>query len=88
MYEVYSRKVVGCVELEAFLDWKYNKSEAVNSREALYKSGWPEAWVVQGGLDAPPPLRDKAWVTETELCPGQPRAEKGLALTFIPLNQI
>ena len=55
MYEVYSRKVVGCVELEAFLDWKYNKSEAVNSREALYKSGWPEAWVVQGGLDAPPP---------------------------------
>ena len=57
MYEVYSRKVVGCVELEAFLDWKYNKSEAVNSREALYKSGWPEAWVVQGGLDAPPPYK-------------------------------
>ena len=54
MYKVYSRKVVGCVELEAFLDWKYNKSEAVNSREALYNSGWPEAWVVQGGLDAPP----------------------------------
>ena len=32
------------------------KKEAVNSREALYNSGWPEAWVVQGGLDAPPPL--------------------------------
>ena len=28
--------------------------KAVNSREALYNSGWPEAWVVQGGLDAPP----------------------------------
>ena len=30
------------------------KKEAVNSREALYNSGWPEAWVVQGGPDAPP----------------------------------
>ena len=28
--------------------------KAVNSREALYNSGWPEAWVVQGGLDASP----------------------------------
>ena len=69
MYEVYSKKVVGCVELEAFLDWKYNKSEAVNSREALYKSGWPEAWVVQGGLDAPLPYEIRHELLKLSLTP-------------------
>ena len=34
--------------------WTF-RVKAVNSREALYNSGWPEAWVVEGGLDASPP---------------------------------
>ena len=52
------------------------KKEAVNSREALYNSGWPEAWVVQGGLDAPPlypPLRVWAQVKELSSAPDRLR---------------